>query len=115
MEYLTASEMKCLTEESVKDSDITLLTQCFINKLYKAMVDSANNHNYKLNIDIIHKSRDIYFDQMDCDAVATNLTDYFVAKGFTVSKLFVEMSSEDTIYGRRYVYRLLGTIEWRYV
>ena len=47
MDYLTASEMKYFTDDSVRASNINLITEDFINKIYKEMIDSADDHKYK--------------------------------------------------------------------
>ena len=98
MDYSPASEMKYFTDDSVRASNINLITEDFINKIYKEMIDSADNHKYKLNVDVTYKSKDIYLDQSDCDAIATNLMNFF--------------DEEDSTFDKTYVYRVLGTISW---
>lgn len=112
MDYLTASEMKYFTDDSIKASNINLITEDFINKIYKEMIDSADNHKYKLNVDVTYKSKDIYLDQSDCDAIATNLMDFFGERDYSLNKFSVGMNHEDSTFDKTYVYRVLGTISW---
>lgn len=112
MDYFTASEMKYFTNDSIKASNINLITEGFINKIYKEMIDSADNHKYRLIIDVTYELKDIYLDQSDCDAIVTNLMDFFGEKGYSLGKFSVGMNHEDSTFDKTYVYRVLGTISW---
>lgn len=112
MEYLSASEMKDRANNSTKVSDIAELTKILTDKVFEQMMISADKHNYKMEIDIETKQRKINFAQDDCDIVSSQIRNYLICKGYTTGKLFIERSDGFDIYGRFWLYRLVGRVSW---